>query len=190
MKKLITALLLLPILACLASAQSNTAVTQVRINGVALTSAELADIETRVGSKIQPGAYWYDARCGAFGRDGGPALGVTLAGLPIRAPLKADASGGGTGVFINGRELHPLDVAALQACTPVYPGRYWVDASGNGGFEGGPALFNLPALCSAARKSASATEDGVVYSQYGNTIVGDGISGFNDHQGGGYTSGN
>jgi hypothetical protein len=31
-----------------------------------------------------------------------------------RGPLQADASGGGTSVFVNGRELHPYDVMALR----------------------------------------------------------------------------
>jgi hypothetical protein len=191
MKSKILSLLLLPILVTAADqADRNTAATQVRINGETLSAPELADIQARVGSQFAPGSYWYDARCGAFGTEGGPALGFTVAGLPVKGKLKTDASGGGTGVFINGRELHPLDVLALQSCSPVYPGRYWVDASGNGGMEGGPMQFNLESLCNAAKKAYVGQEDGVVYSKYGNTIVGDGISGFNDHNGGGFTSGN
>ena len=31
---------------------------------------------------------------------------------------------------VNGRELHRLDVAALQRCLAVVPGRYWVLANG------------------------------------------------------------
>jgi hypothetical protein len=36
-----------------------------------------------------------------------------------------------------------MDVVALRQFMPVYAGRYWCDASGNGGFEGGPALWNV-----------------------------------------------
>jgi hypothetical protein len=41
-------------------------------------------------------------------------------------------------VFINGRQLHMMDVAALMQITQVYQGRWWVDAQGNFGAEGGP----------------------------------------------------
>jgi hypothetical protein len=64
--------------------------------------------------------------------------------------MRADASRGNTRVVVNGRELHARDVQALQRCTPVMPGRYWVEASGIGGYEGGPPSFNLAALCAAA----------------------------------------
>ena len=49
----------------------------------------------------------------------------------------------------NGRQLHRTDVVYLQQCTPVIPGRYWLDARGNGGVEGGPIQWNLALLCSA-----------------------------------------
>jgi hypothetical protein len=57
-----------------------------------------------------------------------------------------------TGVFINGRELHPLDVQGLQQLIgQVLPGRWWVDAQGNYGLEGGPPLGNLMVLARANR---------------------------------------
>lgn len=62
--------------------------------------------------------------------------------------MRADASGGGqgrlAGVFVNGRELQPQDVAALsQLVYPISPGRHWLDAQGSAGYENGPALWNL-----------------------------------------------
>jgi hypothetical protein len=48
-----------------------------------------------------------------------------------------------------------IDVAGLQRCTPVYRGRYWVNAQGIGGVEGGPPLFNLAALCAPRQSSGS-----------------------------------
>jgi hypothetical protein len=64
--------------------------------------------------------------------------------LPLGGPLPADISGGGTGIFINGRELHPVDVAGLtQLVGQVMPGRYWLDAQGYAGLEGQPAITNL-----------------------------------------------
>lgn len=43
---------------------------------------------------------------------------------------------------------------ALGCQTQVVPGRYWVNALGIGGFEGGPAMFNL-AQCGARGGQAS-----------------------------------
>jgi hypothetical protein len=82
-----------------------------------------------------------------WGLDGGPAEGQIHPGLRLGGTLKRDASKGRTGVIVNGRELHALDVAALQRCVTVIPGRYWVLANGVGGKEGGPAQFNLAVLC-------------------------------------------
>ena len=50
-------------------------------------------------------------------------------------------------IFVNGRELHPYDVYALQSVTgPILPGRYFITAEGLAGYEGGPPLWNLLAL--------------------------------------------
>lgn len=127
-----------------------TAGRNVTINGVRLGDDVLAALEQGTQVRIGDGEYWYDRACGAWGVKGGPMLGAILAGLELGGPLVADASGGGTGVFINGRELHPQDVLALQRLGPVMPGRYWVDGFGNGGFEGGPAMFNLVQLAQRA----------------------------------------
>jgi hypothetical protein len=35
----------------------------------------------------------------------------------------------------------------------VLPGRYWVDSQGTGGYEGGPALFNLRMLAAQAAQN-------------------------------------
>lgn len=100
---------------------------------------------------IPPGRYWYDGTSGLWGMEGGPTVGQIFPGLELGGPLQADASGGGTGVFINGRELHPQEVAFLQSIFGVViPGRYWMDWQGIGGYEGGPAIFNLAAAAAAA----------------------------------------
>jgi len=59
------------------------------------------------------------------------------------APLAPDASGNtGTGVFINGREIHSDDVAQLRGMgTVVMPGRWWLDANGSYGAEGSPVII-------------------------------------------------
>src|SRR3954466_1143292 len=57
-----------------------------------------------------------------------------------------------TGVFVNGSELPPQEVMALQLqLGPIRPGRYRLDAFGNYGYEGGPAQGNLEQLAQARR---------------------------------------
>ncbi len=125
----------------------------VRFNGHPLEAVELATLERieRSIGRIPDGDYWYDAHSGASGRWGGPALAFLPAGLRLGGELPASASGGGqgtlTGVFVNGRELHPIDVAGLQNLVgQVLPGRWWVDGSANYGLEGGPPMGNLLAI--------------------------------------------
>ncbi len=95
----------------------------------------------RYRTAIAPGEYWYDARTGLWGMAGGPAVGLLMPGEAVGGALQANASGGGTQVFINGRELHVEDVRNLDKLfaafgTRTLPGRYWSDANGNFGREG------------------------------------------------------
>ena len=122
------------------------------VNGRLLASDTVKALEQTYQTRIPSGRYWYDRVSGAWGVEGGPAQGQIRPGLVLGGSLRADASRGNTGVFVNGRELHQLDVVALQRCVNVIPGRYWVDARGVGGYEGGAALFNLAQLCGAARR--------------------------------------
>ncbi|HJZ67648.1 MAG TPA: hypothetical protein VKF81_05980 [Blastocatellia bacterium] len=115
----------------------------VYINRTRLADQWVFALEGKYRVRIPDGSYWYDRMSGAWGVEGGPTAGFIHAGLDLGGQLRADASRGKTGVFINGRELHALDVRGLQRLGPVYRGRYWVDAQGNFGFEGGPALGNL-----------------------------------------------
>src|SRR5262249_11348332 len=121
------------------------------VNGKRLSAAQLEQIERTYGVNILSADYWYDRMTGAWGIKGGPTRGFVRANLDLGGGrLAADASGGGTQVFINGRELHPADVAYIQKCLypmPVQRGRYWVVADGTGGYEGAPPTFNLVALC-------------------------------------------
>lgn len=79
-------------------------------------------------------------------------MGFIAPALALGGPLRPDASGRGhTGVFVNGRELHPYDVMALQTVTgPIVPGRYFITAMGLAGYEGGPALWNLAQMAAQA----------------------------------------
>jgi len=128
------------------------------VNGVRLDDSTRQALERGYGVPIKPGRYWYDSVSGVWGVEGGPAEGQIHPGLRLGGPLKLDASKGKTGVIVNGRELHALDVAALRRCVTVIPGRYWVLANGIGGTEGGPAQFNLAVLCgNQASGSGSST---------------------------------
>jgi len=122
--------------------------TAIVVNAVSLTAETVQMLQRIYPVPIRPGRYWYDAVSGAYGPEGGPIAGQMLPGLRLGGPLRADASRGTSGVFINGRQLTVGEKSYLeQTCrTPVVAGRYWVTAQGVGGYEGRPASFNL-ALC-------------------------------------------
>jgi hypothetical protein len=108
--------------------------------------------------KIHPrdGEYWYDPYSGAWGMKGGPIAGFTVPNLNIGGPLRSDASGGGTYIFLNGRELHPQDVYDLETIVgPIPYGSYWLDPYGNMVYEGNGATVNII----QASSSASANPD-------------------------------
>ncbi len=138
--------MLVALLALIASTEETV------VNGEPLSAAQKQQLEARYNLRPAPGRYWYDRATGAFGHEGRETAGFLPPGLPISAALRADASNGRTGVFINGRQLHDNDVAAFRAAgIPVMAGRYWVDAAGNCGYEGGPAILNLFAMMNAAK---------------------------------------
>ena len=115
------------------------------VNGTQVSQQDLQAVARSFGTKILPGRYWYDKMSGLWGWEGQPTAGQILPGLPLGGLLKTKASNGKTGVFINGRELPMLEVTYLQTLGPVFQGRYWMNAQGIGGFEGGPPIFDLNA---------------------------------------------
>ncbi len=145
---LLWACICIPSLACCAEPAATRAAvaapTQraaVIVNDQALSAQQIEQLEAKYRVPIQPGDYWYDVSNGLWGKRGGPALGFLMPGELLGGPLRADASAGDTGVFINGRELHAIDVRNLDALfapfgTRTQRGRYWSDASGNFGVEG------------------------------------------------------
>jgi len=155
------------------------------INRHPIPADTLRLLEQHFRTTIPDGRYWYDAVSGAWGLEGGHTRGFTLAGLPLGGRLPADISGGGTGVFINGRELHPLDLQGLQALVgPVAAGRYWLDGQGYAGYEGGPAIANLQEVAQRLYRQGSGVGEnyGGGAGAYGNPRTGIGI--ITDGQGG------
>jgi len=120
---------------------TRTAPTQpIRINRTVISEDQVREIEREYRMRFPTGDYWYDKVSGGWGVEGGPTLGFTLPGLNLGGKLRADASRGDTGVFINGRELPMQDVLGLQQLSvPVMRGRWWIDSQGNAGVEGNPA---------------------------------------------------
>jgi hypothetical protein len=124
------------------------------INAERLTTAQVRAFERQYRVRIVPGRYWYDRISGAWGVEGGPTVGLIVPGLALGA-LRPEASRGTTFVWVNGRRLPWQDLIALQQLTgPIQPGRYWLDARGNAGYEGGPALVNLQQLAARGRNSS------------------------------------
>lgn len=117
----------------------------VAINNSILTKEQIAELAKTYGVKPLPGTYWYDERSGLYGVVGYPAFGFMLPGHHFGA-LRQDASLGNTGAFVNGREL-PLTeytIWSQMVGSWIQPGRYWLDAQGNAGYEGNPTpVINL-----------------------------------------------
>lgn len=116
--------------------QTNSAVI---INGITLGTPELKQLTDLYKVVPKPGKYWYDATSGLYGVEGYPAFGFMLPGHKF-GTLKANASAGNTGVYVNGRQLPQSEWAVWSQLlgTPIAPGRYWLDGSGNAGDEGNP----------------------------------------------------
>jgi hypothetical protein len=131
----------------------------VTVNGVRIGDAELRGVEEAYRVQIPDGDYWYDPILGAWGVPGSPALGLIAPGLDLGGPLQPDASGAGvTYIFVNGRELHVLDVLGLQSITgPILPGRYFLTSQGIAGFEGGPPLWNLAVMMAQGQAGGGST---------------------------------
>jgi hypothetical protein len=152
------------------------------VNQVRLTDQTVAGFERRWNIHLQDGTYWYDRVSGAWGLEGGPTAGWIMPGLELGGRLRADASHGNTGVFVNGRELHMQDVMALMQFMQVQRGRWWVDGRGYFGAEGGPVVGNLWVL--ARQRGLRAGKAWSAYSSDGNSFVGgdgNGCSYFNSH---------
>ena len=115
------------------------------VNGVSLSEAQVAEIEKTYGVRPKEGKYWYDAKSGLYGVVGFPAYGYMQPNHRFGS-MKSNVSKGTTGVFINGRELPPMEYTVWSYIVGswIQPGRYWLDHEGNAGYEGNPApVINL-----------------------------------------------
>ena len=141
------------------------------VNEIELTTEEGYALMQAYGV-IPAGNYWYDPLSGLWGNWGGPAGGQISPGLPFRGSLSPNASGGGTGVFINGREIHTLEFQLLQQTFgSVTAGRYWMNAQWIGGVEGGPPAFNLQAAAGVGNRGGGS---GYNINTYGGSLMSDG----------------
>jgi hypothetical protein len=151
-------LLMAPPMCAVAQHAPSDAQRTVVVNDVRIHPQMVRTLEQGYRVRILAGRYWYDRVSGAWGFEGGPTAGFILPELDLGGPLRADASRGATDVFVNGRQLPMADVRALQPIVgPVQPGRYWLDAYGNVGYEGGPPILNLAVMARRAGVGANNT---------------------------------
>ncbi|KAL5061268.1 hypothetical protein RYX36_032872 [Vicia faba] len=104
----------------------------VTVNGKPLSDRVVKKAEKLAGP-IQPGNYWYDIRAGFWGIIGGPCLGIIPPFIEeFNHPLPEKCSGGNTGVFVNGRELHQkdLDLLSGRGLPPDGDRSYIIEISG------------------------------------------------------------
>jgi hypothetical protein len=118
---------------------------EVIINNTALTKEQISKIEQTYGIKPMPGNYWYDAKSGLYGVVGYQAYGFMLPNHNFGL-MDRNASNGNTGVFVNGREI-PISEYTIWSNMVggwIQPGAYWLDHTGNAGYEGNPIpVINL-----------------------------------------------
>jgi hypothetical protein len=161
-------------------AQTSAEQTDIVVNGVALSADTVRALQQVYPVAIAPGRYWYDAVSGAYGREGEPISGQMIAGLALGGPLRADASRGTAGVFINGRQITGGEKAYIeQLCqTPVLPGRYWILFNGLGGYEGGPAIFDLGQCPGLAQPSSGGRSMSKTYCDSNGNCTSTGVLGY------------
>lgn len=137
--------LLLAFLSTQSFAYQNIAGGPIFINGAELEKHQGRALIILYG-QIPAGNYWYDRKSGLWGKVGGPSSGQFLPNMGLGGELDPQASGGGTEVFVNGREIHVKELNRLQELYgEIQPGRYWMNARLVGGRVGEPAIFNLNA---------------------------------------------
>ncbi|XP_077227406.1 uncharacterized protein LOC143860583 [Tasmannia lanceolata] len=89
--------------------------TNVSINGQPIPDRLVKKAEKLAGP-ILPGQYWYDCRAGFWGVMGQQCIGIIPPSIEeFNYPMPKNCAGGNTGIFVNGRELHPKDFELLAS---------------------------------------------------------------------------
>ncbi|XP_068665718.1 protein ENHANCED DISEASE RESISTANCE 4-like [Aristolochia californica] len=89
--------------------------SSVFINGQPISDRVVKKAGKQAGP-IQPGQYWYDYRAGFWGVMGQPCVGIIPSFIEeFNFPMPKNCSGGATGIFVNGRELHQRDLDLLAS---------------------------------------------------------------------------
>ncbi|KAF3431722.1 hypothetical protein FNV43_RR26457 [Rhamnella rubrinervis] len=97
---------------------------QISVNGKPLNAGD--QIMLRCHNplmKLKPGKYWYDKETGFWGKEGHKPFKIISPHVDVGSPLKLDASGGKTKVFINSREITNAELWMLKLAG--------IDCSGN-----------------------------------------------------------
>lgn len=149
----------------------------IRVTRAQLDQATLDLIDDIYGVRISEDQFWYDPVSGLWGFTGLFSLGRIAASIDMGGPLREDASGGKTDVFVNGRRIHPVELTYLESqFGPITPTRYFLLASGEYGFEGGPVRGSLWSPPSPS----GGPSGGAVHSEYGTVYDSGDVIGFVD----------
>lgn len=110
---------------------------EVRVHGRVLTADQFAAFKEKYQAEPKPGNYWYGSVSGLYRNADEAAFGFMYPGHDF-GTLTEKASGGNTGVFINRRQLPQTEwyVWSTVLGAAIQPGRYWLEAKGNAGYEG------------------------------------------------------
>jgi hypothetical protein len=126
----------------------------VTFNGLTISEDQVRMLEQITGKYLAHGAHWYDRVSGLWGSHGGRPKGRIQPGLELGNPLRPDASGGATSVFINGRCLGWWELLRIRGFTAFPNGRYWLDPVDNFGLEGqAMPMGNLKMLAAQANRA-------------------------------------
>ncbi|EPS73661.1 hypothetical protein M569_01094, partial [Genlisea aurea] len=130
--------------------------SRVSVNGHAIPDRAVKKAEKLAGP-IQPGEYWYDKKAGFWGVMGHHCLGIIMPDIEeFDHPMPEKCSGGNTGVFVNGRELHrkDLDLLAGRGLPTTRNRSYLVEINGEVVDEQtGEALEGLGKLAPTVERS-------------------------------------
>src|SRR5215469_12337605 len=87
---------------------------QIVVNAQPLSAEEVRQLQRIYPVPMKPGRYWYDKASGAWGVEGDGIAGQMRPGLRLGGPLRADASGGTSGIFFNGRQITMSERSFLE----------------------------------------------------------------------------